>query len=112
MIEKDGNIEAGVFFCLSGGEYACYDFDYSFFKETGKIKLIFIYTDILEIEEVVLTITNDHHQTIDVFENKCLCDSFLITLKYLMLRGEFDDETKSKVNDWYFSDSPKYKILD
>ena len=34
MIEKDGNNEAGVFFCLSGGEYACYDFDYSFFKET------------------------------------------------------------------------------
>ena len=29
-----------------------------------------------------------------------------------MLSGKFDDETKSKINDWYFSDLPKYKILD
>lgn len=77
-----------------------------------KLKPIFTYTDVPEIESAVSTITNVDHQTIDVFENKCLCDSFLITLKYLMLSGKFDDETKSKINNWYFSDSPKYKILD
>ena len=112
MIVKDDDIEEGVIFCLCGDEYACDAFDYDFFKETGEIKPIFTYTDVPEIESAVLTITNVDHQTIDVFENKCLCDLFLITLKYLMLNGEFDDETKSKINDWYFSDSPKYKILD
>ena len=83
-----------------------------FFKKTGEINPIFTYTDVPKIDSAVLTITNVDHQTIDVFEDKCLCDLFLMTLKYLMLKGEFDDETKSKINDWYFSDSPKYKILD
>lgn len=49
---------------------------------------------------------------IDVFDNEMSRDAFLLGLKYKLATSDISEEIKTKINEHYFSDTPKFVTLD
>jgi hypothetical protein len=108
---KNENRDGTIFlYVQSNGEYACYGFELEEYMNGGKVKLLYAFTDMPDLFEIVDNFTREGG-VVDVFENKILKDAFLMTLNYIMADTGFPEKIDKMVNDWYFSDNPKYKVL-
>lgn len=73
---------------------------------------LFTYTDDSNLESIVCNLVIVSKLDIDMFEIVVLKDAFLATLKVLILEEKIPEDKIQHVNDWYFSETPKFKILE
>ena len=111
---SSGEFREGVFFQWIDGcnEYAADAFNYDIYEKAGNVVILFTHTDIPSLENIVYNLVMHYKLDVDLFETVVLKDSFLMTLRYLIYKGSIDGEALEHVNEWYFSDIPKFKVLE
>ena len=120
-MHKDGSINAGwiFYFAESTQEYvtAEYEVDKMTTPFNGYLPLLFVMTDQGSFKGVV----EDNVQTdvlIDLFENEEFAKRYCEYIKEIITQGysyseeyPISDEQKTKLEDWYLSNEPKYKVM-
>lgn len=88
------------------------DVDYGDENRDGSYDELWVLTDQDDYEGVFLYAINSKI-FIDVFEHKILCDLFLCYLKQFIIAelNNKNGEYVKLLNDWYFSNNPKYRII-
>lgn len=111
---SNGEFREGVFFQWIDGcnEYAADAFNYDIYEKAGNVVILFTHTDIPSLENIVYNLVMHYKLDVDLFETVVLKDSFLMTLRYLICKGSIDGEALEHVNEWYFSDISKIKVLE
>jgi hypothetical protein len=111
---SNGEFREGVFFQWIDGcnEYAADAFNYDIYEKTGNVVILFTHTDIPSLENIVYNLVMHYKLDVDLFETVVLKDAFLMTLRYLIYKGSIDGEALEHANEWYFSDMPKFKVLE
>ena len=111
---SNGEYKLAIFFqwIFETKEYSADAFNYDIFEETKEIDTMFTYTDVSNLENIVHDLTTYSCLDVDMFETVVLKDAFLATLKVLILEGKIPEDKIQHLKDWYFSETPKYKILE
>jgi hypothetical protein len=111
---SNGEFREGIFFQWIDGcnEYAADAFNYDIYEKSGDVFVLFTHTDIPSLENIVYNLTMHDKLDVDLFETVVLKDAFLMALRYLICKGSIDNKTLEHVNEWYFSDMPKFKVLE
>lgn len=71
---------------------------------------IYVLTDQNDYESVIEE-SFDERILIDVFQHQVLCDLFICYLKLYLKHNVVGDEFQKRLEDWYLSDVPKYKVM-
>ena len=111
----DGEFQEGIFFQWIDGcnEYAADAFNYDEFTKTNDIyaSILFTYTDVPSLENIVFNLVTHYKLDVDLFENCVIKDAFLMTLRLLLAEGQIDENIAKHAKEWYLSDNPGFKVL-